>query len=77
MDVCASVTGEVMSHKKVIGGTYGLSSREFTPNMVKGIIDNLTSEKPKKNFCIGIDDDVTHTSLAYPPAFSVIPDTIK
>lgn len=50
---------------KVIGGRYGLSSKEFTPNMVKAVIDNLKHENSKNNFTIGITDDVTHLSLPY------------
>ena len=55
---------------RIIGGRYGLSSKEFTPAMVKGIFDELGKAKPKNHFTIGIDDDVTHTSLAYDPEFS-------
>jgi pyruvate-ferredoxin/flavodoxin oxidoreductase len=55
---------------KVIGGRYGLSSKEFTPAMVKGIFDELASPTPKNHFTIGIHDDVTHTSLHYDPEFS-------
>ncbi len=54
----------------VIGGRYGLSSKEFTPAMVKGIFDEMAKPAPKNHFTIGIDDDVTHTSLSYDPAFS-------
>ncbi|UWZ83601.1 pyruvate:ferredoxin (flavodoxin) oxidoreductase [Occallatibacter riparius] len=54
----------------VIGGRYGLSSKEFTPAMVKGIFDELTKAAPKNHFTIGIDDDVSHTSLEYDPDFS-------
>ncbi len=54
----------------VIGGRYGLSSKEFTPAMVKGIFDELTKSEPKNHFTIGIDDDVSHTSLSYDAAFS-------
>jgi pyruvate-ferredoxin/flavodoxin oxidoreductase len=54
----------------VIGGRYGLSSKEFTPAMVKGIYDELNKAMPKNHFTIGIDDDVTHTSLTYDPTFS-------
>jgi len=54
----------------VIGGRYGLSSKEFTPAMVKGIFDELSKLSPKNHFTIGIDDDVSHTSLDYDPAFS-------
>jgi pyruvate-ferredoxin/flavodoxin oxidoreductase len=54
----------------VIGGRYGLSSKEFTPAMVKGIFDELAKSAPKNHFTIGIDDDVSHTSLSYDPEFS-------
>ncbi|HME56752.1 MAG TPA: hypothetical protein VKF63_00320, partial [Terracidiphilus sp.] len=49
----------------VIGGRYGLSSKEFTPAMVKGIFDELARFEPKNHFTVGIDDDVSHTSLSY------------
>jgi pyruvate-ferredoxin/flavodoxin oxidoreductase len=55
---------------RVVGGRYGLSSKEFTPAMVKGVFDELKKPNPKNHFTIGIDDDVTHTSLPYDPAFS-------
>jgi len=56
--------------KKVIGGRYGLSSKEFTPAMAKGVLDELRKPAPKNHFTIGIKDDVTHTSLDYDPEFS-------
>lgn len=56
---------------KVIGGRYGLSSKEFTPAMVKGVLDNLALDAPKNHFTVGIIDDVSHTSLDYDPSFSV------
>jgi pyruvate-ferredoxin/flavodoxin oxidoreductase len=63
---------------RVIGGRYGLSSKEFTPAMVKGVFDELTKEKSKNHFTVGIVDDVTHTSLDYDPAFSTEePDTVR
>ena len=49
----------------VIGGRYGLSSKEFTPGMVKAVFDELTKSKAKNHFTIGINDDLTHTSLPY------------
>ena len=55
---------------KVIGGRYGLSSKEFTPAMVKAVFDELGKEKPKNHFTVGIEDDVTHTSLDVDYAFS-------
>ena len=53
------------SMPKIIGGRYGISSKEFTPTMIKTIFDELEKTKPKKHFTIGINDDVTHTSLEY------------
>ncbi|MDR3751055.1 MAG: pyruvate:ferredoxin (flavodoxin) oxidoreductase [Terracidiphilus sp.] len=62
----------------VIGGRYGLSSKEFTPAMVKGIYDELAKAAPKNHFTIGINDDVTHTSLTYDPSFSTEdPKTVR
>ena len=55
-------------HTRVIGGRYGLSSKEFTPVMVRAVFDNLAMLEPKKHFTIGIDDDVSHSSLAMDPA---------
>ncbi len=54
----------------VIGGRYGLASKEFTPGMVKAIYDELARDNPKNNFTIGIIDDVTHTSLDWEPSFA-------
>ena len=51
----------------VVGGRYGLSSKEFTPGMVKSIFDELKQDHPKNHFTIGIHDDVSHTSLSYGP----------
>ena len=58
---------------KIIGGRYGLSSKEFTPAMVKGIFKEMKKEVPKNHFTIGINDDVTHTSISYDPDFSIEP----
>ncbi|MCK4537373.1 MAG: pyruvate:ferredoxin (flavodoxin) oxidoreductase, partial [Candidatus Krumholzibacteria bacterium] len=55
----------------VTGGRYGLSSKEFTPGMVIGVFDNMSSGKPKNHFTIGINDDVTHTSLDYDKDFVI------
>src|ERR1035438_2210945 len=61
-----------------IGGRYGLSSKEFTPAMVKGIFDELSKAEPKNHFTIGIQDDVSHTSLHYDPDFSTeSPRTVR
>jgi pyruvate-ferredoxin/flavodoxin oxidoreductase len=56
---------------QIIGGRYGLSSKEFTPAMVKSIYDELKKEKPKNHFTIGIIDDLTHTSLTVDTSFSL------
>ncbi len=55
----------------IIGGRYGLSSKEFTPGMVKAVFDELKKENPKYHFTIGINDDVSHTSLDFDPEFSI------
>jgi pyruvate-ferredoxin/flavodoxin oxidoreductase len=61
---------------RIIGGRYGLSSKEFTPGMVKTIFNELAKEKPKNHFTIGITDDVTHTSLAWDRDFSILSDDV-
>jgi len=63
---------------RIIGGRYGLSSKEFTPAMVKAVFDNAALEKPKNHFTVGIEDDVTHTNLQYDPEFSTEdPKTVR
>ena len=54
---------------KVVGGRYGLSSKEFTPGMIKAVFDELNKEHPKNQFTIGINDDVSHTSLDWDANF--------
>ncbi len=61
---------------KVIGGRYGLSSKEFTPAMVKGIYDEMGKDNPKERFTVGIVDDVTNLSIDYEPSFSVEKDDV-
>ena len=60
----------------VVGGRYGLSSKEFTPAMVKAVYDNLKKPEPKDHFTVGINDDVTHTSIPYDASFSTEPDSV-
>ncbi|AFY44139.1 pyruvate:ferredoxin (flavodoxin) oxidoreductase [Nostoc sp. PCC 7107] len=60
----------------IVGGRYGLSSKEFTPAMVKAVFDNLAQARPKNHFTVGIHDDVTHTSLSFDPNFSIEPDSV-
>ncbi len=55
---------------RIIGGRYGLSSKEFTPSMIKAVFDELKKPEPKNHFTVGIQDDVTHTSLDYDPDYS-------
>ncbi|MFN2120856.1 MAG: pyruvate:ferredoxin (flavodoxin) oxidoreductase [Anaerolineales bacterium] len=63
---------------RVIGGRYGLSSKEFTPAMVKGVLDELAKQQPKNHFTVGITDDVTNTSLDFDSSFSIEPeDTVR
>jgi pyruvate-ferredoxin/flavodoxin oxidoreductase len=64
--------------KKVIGGRYGLSSKEFTPAMVKAVFDELAKPNPKNHFTVGIRDDVTHTSIDFDSDFSTeSPGTVR
>ncbi len=68
----------VRAWPRIVGGRYGLSSKEFTPAMVKAVFDQLKEEKSRNHFTIGIHDDVTHTSLAYDATFSTEdPGTVR
>ncbi len=60
----------------VVGGRYGLSSKEFTPAMVKAVFDNLKSDTPKNHFTVGITDDITHTSLEVDDSFTIESDEV-
>jgi len=73
VDVVTAVNEGISDSDRIIitGGRYGLSSKEFTPAMVKGVFDELKKAKPKNHFTIGIHDDVTHTSLDYDPNFNI------
>ncbi|MCU0734943.1 MAG: pyruvate:ferredoxin (flavodoxin) oxidoreductase [Methylotetracoccus sp.] len=66
-------TGEL---PRVIGGRYGLSSKEFNPAMAKAVLDELSKEKPKNHFTVGINDDVSHTSLNCDASFDIEPDGV-
>lgn len=61
---------------KIVGGRYGLSSKEFTPAMIKAVFDNLAIEEPRNHFTIGIHDDLSGTSLDYDPAWSIESDDV-
>jgi len=68
--------GKVSASAHVVGGRYGISSAEFTPAMVKAVFDSLAESKPKNHFTVGINDDVTHTSLTVDPTFSTEPENV-
>jgi pyruvate-ferredoxin/flavodoxin oxidoreductase len=68
--------GSLKTTPTVIGGRYGLSSKEFTPAMVKAVYDNLAQASLKEHFTVGIQDDLNHTSLDYDPEFSTEPDSV-
>ncbi|WP_089093561.1 pyruvate:ferredoxin (flavodoxin) oxidoreductase [Nodularia sp. NIES-3585] len=81
LDVVAAIhevnaKSPISNLKLIVGGRYGLASKEFTPAMVKAVFDNLAAAEPKNHFTIGINDDVTHTSLNYDPEFSIEADNI-
>ncbi len=61
---------------RVVGGRYGLSSKEFTPAMVRAVFDNLAAPAPRNHFTVGIHDDVTHTSLPVDDDFDIEPDDV-
>ncbi|MBU1894225.1 MAG: pyruvate:ferredoxin (flavodoxin) oxidoreductase, partial [Candidatus Omnitrophica bacterium] len=69
-------TAQFKEYPHIVGGRYGLGSAEFTPAMIKGVFDNLAVQKPKNHFTIGINDDVTGTSLDYDPSFSTESDEV-
>jgi len=72
------ITAFVEAHRDitVIGGRYGLSSKEFTPAMVKGIFDEMKKDSPKNHFTVGIVDDITHTSIEYDASFDIEADDV-
>ena len=72
----ASPRGERATMPHVIGGRYGLSSKEFTPAMAKAAFDELKAAKPRANFTLGINDDVSHTSLAIDEGFQIEKDAV-
>jgi len=74
MDVVNALVESQRSNVKVIGGRYGLSSKEFTPAMVKATLDELKKSAPKTHFTVGITDDVSHTSLEVDSSFSIESD---
>ena len=77
LDVVAAFAESDRTTPVIVGGRYGLSSKEFNPAMVKGIFDELENNKPKNHFTIGINDDVSNTSLTYKPIFNTEKSTIN
>jgi pyruvate-ferredoxin/flavodoxin oxidoreductase len=71
-DVCTAFI-EKGSMPKLLSGRYGLGSKEFTPAMVKSVFDNMAAESPRNHFTVGIDDDVSGSSLAVTPGYDVAP----
>jgi pyruvate-ferredoxin/flavodoxin oxidoreductase len=76
LDVVNALVEGARPNVKTIGGRYGLSSKEFTPAMVKAVLDELTRPEPKNHFTVGINDDVTHTSLDFDPSFMIEPEGV-
>ncbi|MBE2243088.1 MAG: pyruvate:ferredoxin (flavodoxin) oxidoreductase [Burkholderiaceae bacterium] len=70
----AVATARRASMPRVIGGRYGLSSKDFTPGMAKAVFDELKREQPRDGFTLGIVDDVGHTSLAYDAGLDIEPE---
>jgi len=80
-DVMTTLAQALTNHKidnmpKVYGGRYGLSSKEFTPAMVRAVFDNLESTAPKRTFTVGIQDDITHLSLDVDAQFNIEKDSV-
>ena len=74
----AVATGARDRMPRVIGGRYGLSSKDFTPAQAKAAFDNLTQDNPKTNFTVGINDDVSFTSLKVDPGYDIEdPDMVR
>ncbi len=68
---CVTAMAETGRQVRVIGGRYGLSSKEFTPAMVQGLFDEMKTDRPRNHFTVGIHDDVTHSSIDYDPTFNI------
>ena len=78
LDTVAALMEEREALPRVLGGRYGLSSKEFTPGMVAGVFDELARERPRRRFTIGIKDDVSGTSLDYDAALDIEPpETVR
>ena len=76
MEETAAGRSHLRTVPRVFTGRYGLSSKEFTPAMIKGVFDNMSTASPKNHFTVGINDDVSHTSLKFNPEFSTESDKV-
>ncbi len=79
LDIVAAInedSSKFAKMPKIIGGRYGLGSKEFTPAMIKAVYDELKKDSPKNHFTIGINDDLANTSLAFDPDFSIEGDDV-
>jgi len=72
----AVATGMRSTMPRVVGGRYGLSSKDFDPAMARAVFDELRRPQPRNGFTVGIDDDVSGTSLVYDRSFSIEPDDV-
>ncbi len=77
LDVCAALQEKQHTHVRVYGGRYGLGSKEFTPTMCYAVFENARSQNPKNHFTVGIDDDVTNTSLAISKQYIIAKDCVE
>ncbi len=73
LDVCSALLEKGMTDIKVVGGRYGLGSKEFNPSMVYAVYKNLELEEPKNHFTVGIYDDITNTSLDFSEQYNAAP----
>ena len=73
IDICTTYM-EKGQMPKILGGRYGLGSKEFNPGMAKAVYDNMAAATPKNHFTVGIIDDVTNTSLDFEAGFEVAPE---
>ena len=75
-DVSVALREAERADVRVVGGRYGLSSKEFTPAMIAAVFENLQAKPPRNHFTVGINDDVTHTSLPFDAEFNTESDDV-
>ncbi len=73
LDVCSALLEKGMTDIKVVGGRYGLGSKEFNPSMIYAVYKNLELDQPKNHFTVGIYDDLTNTSLDFSAKYDAAP----